>query len=157
VQRVSRPDSAFRGYQGTVAGGRVRKGDAIVAVPSGATSRVQRIVTFDGDREEASAGAAVTLTLADEIEAGRGTIFAHPEVAPPAVEHLTAHLVWMGEAPLDPGRGYLLRTPTALVPARVSGLRYRLDMVRLAETPAETLAKNDIGLAAIAVEQPVVV
>jgi len=155
VQRVSRPNSEFRGYQGTIAGGRVRVGDAVVALPSGETSRVARIVTFDGDLDEAGAGAAVTLTLADEIEAGRGTVLAHPDAPPPAVENLTAQLVWIGDAALDTGRSYLLRTLAGLVPARVAALRHRLDVVALAETPAETLAKNDIGLAAIAVERPV--
>ena len=112
VQRVSRPNSEFRGYQGTVAGGRVRVGDPIVAVPSGQARRVQRIATFDGNLDEASTGEAITLVLADEIEAGRGTIFAHPEAAPAVVESLTAHLVWMGEAALDLSRSYLLRTPS---------------------------------------------
>jgi bifunctional enzyme CysN/CysC len=157
VQRVSRPNSEFRGYQGTLAGGRVRVGDPIVAVPSGQASRVRRIATFDGDLEEASTGEAVTLVLADEIEAGRGTILAHPEAAPTVVESLTAHLIWMGEAALDLSRSYLLRTPSELVPARVSALKHRLDVAALAETPAETLAKNDIGVAAIAVERPVAV
>jgi bifunctional enzyme CysN/CysC len=157
VQRVSRPNSEFRGYQGTVAGGRVRVGDPIVAVPSGQASRVRRIATFDGDLDEASTGEAITLVLADEIEAGRGAILAHPEAAPAVVESLTARLVWMGDAALDLNRSYLLRTPTELVPARVSALKYRLDVVALAEMPAETLAKNDLGLAAIAVERPIAV
>jgi bifunctional enzyme CysN/CysC len=155
VQRVSRPNSEFRGYQGTLTGGRVRVGDPIVAVPSGQTSRVRRIATFDGDLEEAGTGEAITLVLADEIEAGRGTILAHPEATPVVVENLTAHLVWMGDAALDTSRGYLMRTPSALVPARVSALRHRFDVVQLTETPAETLAKNDIGLAAITVERPI--
>src|SRR5262249_14404611 len=155
VQRVSRPTSEFRGYQGTVAGGRIRVGEPVVSVPSGETSRVQQIVTFDGDLQEASAGDAITLVLADEIEAARGTILAHPETAPPVVENIAAHLVWMGDAPLDASRAYLVRTPTSTVPARISGVRHRLDVVQLAEARAETLEKNDIGLVAIALERPV--
>jgi len=157
VQRVSRPDADFRGYQGTVAGGRIRRGDPVVALPGGQPSRVAQIVTFDGEVDEAGTGEAVTLVLDREIEAGRGTVFACPDSPPACVDHLVARLVWLSETPLATGRELLMRQGTDLVPCRITALRNRLDIVRLAEDPATTLGPNDIGTAAIETARPVVV
>lgn len=157
VQRVCRPNLDFRGYQGTVAGGRVRRGDTVVALPGGQPSRITRIVTFDGDLEEAGVGEAVTLVLDREIEAGRGTVFACPENPPAAVDHLVARLVWLSDMPLATGRELLMRLGNDLVPCRITALRNRLDIVRLVEDPATMLETNDIGTASIATARPVVV
>ena len=157
VQRVSRPDAQFRGYQGTVVGGRAMRGDVIVALPSGQTSRIDRIVTFDGDLDEADPGQAVTLVLADDIEAGRGTVFAHADGAPPPVDKLVAEVVCMSDSGLSGSRDLLLRTRTLLVPVRVAAVRHRLDMVALAQEPARALAANEIGSVVLSTDQPIVV
>jgi bifunctional enzyme CysN/CysC len=157
VQRVCRTDAQFRGHQGTVAGGCVRRGDPIVALPGGQPSRIERIVTLDGDLEEAGSGQAITLVLADEIEASRGAVFAHPDAPPACVDHLVARLVWLSDMPLDVGRRLLMRQATGFVPCRITAVRSRLDVVRLAHDPATTLGVNEIGLVAIATDRPVIV
>jgi bifunctional enzyme CysN/CysC len=129
----------------------------IVALPSGQTSRIDRIVTFDGDLDQADPGQAVTLVLADDIEAGRGTVFAHGDGAPPAVDKLVAEIVCMSDAGLSGSRDLLLRTRTLLVPVRVAAVRHRLDMVALAQEPARALAANEIGSVVLATDQPIVV
>ncbi|WP_276199388.1 adenylyl-sulfate kinase [Chelatococcus sp. XZ-Ab1] len=157
VQRVSRSDPDFRGYQGTVAGGRVRRGDPVVALPGGQPSRIRQIVTFAGELEEAGPGEAVTLVLDREIEAGRGTVFACPDNPPACVNHVVVRLVWLSEMPLGTGRELLMRQGTDLVPCRITALRSRLDVVRMAENPATTLGANDIGTAVLETGRPVVV
>jgi bifunctional enzyme CysN/CysC len=157
VQRVSRPNSGFRGYQGSVAGGRIARGEPIVALPSGQPSRIERIITYDGDLEDAERGQAVTLVLADEIEAGRGTVFADPEFQPSCADHLVARLFWLSDVKLEIGRELLMRQPGGFVPCRVTAVRSRLDVVRLADDAAGTLGANDIGLVTIATDVPVVV
>lgn len=157
VQRVSRTDGQFRGYQGTIADGRIRRGDPIVALPSGQPSSLGRIVTCDGDLDEAEKGQAVTLVLSDEIEAGRGSVFAHPEAPPSCVEHMVARLVWLSDLKLELGRELMLRQATGFVPARITAVRSRLDVVRLVEDPAATLGTNDIGLVTIDTDRPIVV
>src|SRR5262245_11771311 len=157
VQRVSRTDGQFRGYQGTIADGHIRRGDPIVTLPSGQPSRIGRIVTCDGDLDEAESGQAVTLVLSDEIEAGRGSVFAHPEAPPSCVEHMVARLVWLSDMKLELGRELMLRQATDFVPARIAAVRSRLDVVRLVEDPAATLGTNDIGLVTIVTDRPIVV
>jgi bifunctional enzyme CysN/CysC len=157
VQRVSRSDSQFRGYQGSVAGGRIHRGDPIVALPSGQPSRIERIVTYDGDLEEAVSGQAITLVLADEIEAGRGTVFAHPDAPPACVDHLVARLVWMADTKLELDRELLMRHITGFLPCRITAVRSRLDVVQLVDGPAATLGANDIGFVIIRAERPVAV
>jgi bifunctional enzyme CysN/CysC len=157
VQRVSRPDSQFRGYQGSVAGGRIRRGDPIVALPSGQPSRVERIVTYDGDLEEAVSGQAITLVLADEIEAGRGTTFAHPDAPPACVDQMVARLVWMADTKLEADRELLMRHTTGFLPCRITAVRSRLDIVQLVDGSAATLEANDIGFVIITAERPATV
>ena len=128
VQHVMRPDLDFRGYQGTVAGGIVKVGDEILALPSGKRSRVERIVTFDGDLEIAFPPQAVTLTLTDEIDISRGDILVKPNNTPRMDTTFEAMVVWMHETPLREGRDYLLKTGTQLATAEASVLRYRFDV-----------------------------
>jgi bifunctional enzyme CysN/CysC len=156
VQRVSRPTSEFRGYQGTVGGGRARRGDAVVALPGGQASRIARIVTFDGDLDEAVAGQAVTVVLADDIEAGRGSVFAHADDPPPVIDKFVAEIVCMSERDVSGMRDLLLRTATMLVPARVAAVRHRLDVVSLTQEPAKSLATNEIGSIVLALDHPIV-
>lgn len=155
VQLVSRPSSDFRGYQGVVYRGRVKRGDPLIALPNGQTSRVARIVTFGGELDEAGPGEPVTLVLADEIEAGRGTVLAHPGDAPCVANSFTADLICIAgalSAPCD----LLLRTKTRLISVRLAALRHRLDVVTLAHDRVNTLNVNDIGRVVITSDQPIV-
>jgi bifunctional enzyme CysN/CysC len=155
VQWVNRPNLDFRGYAGTLASGRVAVGDSVVVASSGKLSRVERIVTFDGDRDRASAGDAVTLTLADEVDVGRGDILVPPLQRPEVADQFSAHLIWMNEEPLLPGRSYLLRVGTATVPAQVTTLKHKIDVNTLEQKPGRTLRLNEIGLCNLSTASPV--
>jgi bifunctional enzyme CysN/CysC len=149
VQWVNRPNLDFRGFSGTVASGAVQPGDAVVVSSSGRSSTVRRIATADGDLPRAVAGDAVTLVLADEIDAPRGEVFADPKRRPTVSSRFAAKLVWMAEEPLRLGRSYLLKSGARTVPASVTKLPHRIDVQTLAPTPAATLALNEIGLGEI--------
>lgn len=131
VQYVLRPNLNFRGYQGTVASGVIRKGDTIMAMPSGKTTTVERIVTFDGDLEEAVPPQAVTLTLADEIDISRGDMLVRPRNVPRRERLFEAMVVWMHDDPLNSGRTYTLKVGTQMVSAEVRDIRYRFDINQL--------------------------
>ena len=154
VQWVNRPNLDFRGFSGTIAGGRVRPGDSIVVAKSGKASKVARIVTQDGDLPEAVAGDAVTLTLADEVDISRGDVLAAPEARPAVSGQFAAHLLWMAEEELLPGRQYLLKLGTATVPASVSDLKHKIDVNTLAQQAGKTLALNEVGYCNFALSQP---
>jgi bifunctional enzyme CysN/CysC len=119
VQWVNRPNLDFRGFAGLIAEGTVKPGDAVRVVPSGKTSTVSRIVTLDGDLDEAVAGQSVTLTLADEIDCSRGDVIAAADAPPEAADQFEAAIVWMSDEPLIPGRGYWLKLATQTVSATV--------------------------------------
>ena len=128
VQWVNRPDLDFRGFSGTIAGGRVKPGDTVAVAKSGKTSKVTRIVTMDGDRPEAVAGDAITLTLADEVDISRGDVLADPQARPAVSDQFAAHLLWMADEELLPGRQYLLKLGTATVPVQMSALKHKIDV-----------------------------
>jgi bifunctional enzyme CysN/CysC len=155
VQWVNRPHLDFRGFAGTVASGRVRAGETIVVARSGAAATVRRIVTADGDREEARSGEAVTLTLAEDLDIARGDVLVHPHMRPSVADQLAAHLVWMGDEPLLPGRSYWMRIGTHWVPASVSTIKHKLDVQHLDPLAARTLALNEIGFCNLATAVPV--
>ena len=155
VQWINRPNLDFRGFVGTIASGRVAQGDEIVVAGSGRTSKVARIVTYDGDRAEAEAGDAVTLTLADEIDVARGDVFALPSARPQVATEFSADLIWMSDEPLRFGRSYLLKLATRTVPATVGALTYRLDINTFSRDEAMTLRLNEVGRATIALNAPV--
>ena len=146
VQWVNRPDLDFRGFCGTIASGRIRPGDELVVAGSGQQSRVKRIVTFDGDLEEAVADQAVTLTLEDEIDISRGDLLADSQARPAHADQLEAQLVWMHEEPLLPGRSYLIKLGTSTVPAQVSALKYKINVNTLEKLAGKTLQLNEIGV-----------
>ncbi|MDP1962804.1 MAG: adenylyl-sulfate kinase, partial [Reyranella sp.] len=147
--------SDFRGYAGTVLGGDIRPGDEIVVLPSGQRSRIARIVTKDGDLAEATNGQAVTLTLADDIDVARGDLLASTDDRPPELaDQLAAHLLWLDEAPMLPGRPYLMRLGPATVTATVSELKHQLDMDDGTHKAAKQLAANEIGFANLALDRP---
>jgi len=154
VQWVNRPHLDFRGFCGTVAAGTVRPGDEVRVAASGRTSRVARIVTMNGDLVEAVAGQAVTLTLEDEIDISRGDLLTTPDLPPLHTRHLQAHLVWLHDEPLQPGRSYLIKTATALIPGRVTALEYAVDINTLGKAPADTLGLNGIGVGTLELDRP---
>ena len=154
VQWVNRPNLDFRGFAGTLASGRVRPGDALAVAKSGRLSTVSRIVTLDGDRDEAVAGDAVTLTLSDEVDISRGDVLCDPHQRPEVSEQFAAHLLWMAEEELLPGRQYLLKLATSTVPATVSSLKHKVDVNTLEHLASRTLALNEVGYANFSLSQP---
>ncbi|MEI9889091.1 MAG: sulfate adenylyltransferase subunit CysN [Rhizomicrobium sp.] len=155
VQWVNRPNLDFRGFSGTVVGGRVRAGDTVAVAKSGKTSTVKRIVTMDGDLDEAAAGAAVTLVLADEIDISRGDVLSAPTARPDVSEQFAAHLLWMAEDELLPGRQYLMKLGTATVPVQITALKHKIDVNTLDQHAAKTLQLNEVGYGNFSTSQPV--
>jgi len=146
VQWVNRPNLDFRGFCGTIASGSIRPGDAVVVPSSGQLSRVKRIVTMDGDLEEAVAGQAITLTLEDEIDISRGDILSESQKRPDFADQFEAKLVWMHEEPLLPGRGYLIKSGAQTIPAQVTELKYKVNINTLEHQAGKTLGLNEIGI-----------
>jgi bifunctional enzyme CysN/CysC len=155
VQWVNRPNLDFRGYAGTVASGRIRRGDPIVVATSGQPSAVDRIVTYDGPLEEAAAGDAVTITLSDEVDVGRGDILAAPSARPEVADQFAALVIWMNREPLIPGRSYLVRVGTKIVPASITTIKHKIDVNTQESLAAHTLGLNDIGFCNVSTASPV--
>jgi bifunctional enzyme CysN/CysC len=155
VQWVCRPDQDFRGFAGTVAAGRVAPGDAIAVLPSGQRSRVARVVTAEGDLAQANAGQAVVLTLEDEIDASRGDVIATAARAPEIADQFAAHLLWMGDRPLLPGRPYWLRIGAREVGAQVTEIKHRVDVNTQEELAAKSLELNEVGYCNLYLDQAV--
>lgn len=147
VQWVNRPDQDFRGFSGTVASGSIRTGDTVTVAGSGASATLARIVTADGEREEARAGDAVTLVLDRETDIARGDVMSGAKDRPEVTDQFAAKLLWMGEDALMPGRSYLIKSGAATVPASVSALKHRIDINTYQPVPATKLELNEIGLA----------
>jgi bifunctional enzyme CysN/CysC len=154
VQYVNRPNLNFRGYCGTLASGEVKPGDAITVLPSGKTSRVQSIVTYEGELEAAYAPMAVTLTLEDEIDISRGDLLVRTGEEPQVLEHFEAELVWMAEEPLVPGKTYLLKLGPNQVNAQVTALHYKTQVNTLERQPTASLELNEIARVEIQLEKP---
>jgi bifunctional enzyme CysN/CysC len=155
VQWVCRPHQDFRGFAGTIAAGTVAPGDGVVVLPSGRRSTVARIVTTDGDLPAAAAGQAVTLTLADEIDASRGDVIAAAAAPPEVSDQFAAHLLWMGDQPLLPGRPYLLKIGTRTVGASVTEIKHKVDVNTQDELAAKHLELNEVGVCNLHLDQPV--
>lgn len=155
VQWVNRPNLDFRGFAGLIASGTVRPGDAVRIVPSGKTSTVQSIETFDGQLDEAVAGQSITLTLADEVDCSRGDVIAAADDPPQASDQFSATIVWMDEEELKPGRGYWLKIGSQMVTATVQPPKYEIDVNSLDHLAAKTLGLNAIGVAEFATDRPI--
>ena len=157
VQFVNRPNLDFRGFSGTVASGVFRKGDAITAMPSGKTSHIKSIVTYDGELEQAFATMEVTLTLTDEIDISRGDIIVGQHQAVPSVaDKFKASIVWMTEQPMTPGRQYIIKLSTRSVSGSISLIHHRIDVNTLEHQDANELKLNEIGSCTVAVNAPLV-
>ena len=156
VQRVNRPDASFRGYSGTVASGVVRPGDRVRALPSGLAATVERIVTMDGDLDEAFAPMAVTLTLDGDIDVGRGDVLSGTDRLAHISDTFDATLVWLAEAPMVPGRQYIVKHGARQLFGRVQTLRHRIDVNTLEQSPAPELRLNEIGHVRFVLAEPVV-
>jgi len=155
VQWVNRPHQDFRGFAGTLVAGSVAPGDAVVVLPSGRRSTVARVLGPDGDVARAAAGEATTLTLADEIDVSRGDVIASADAPPQVADQFAAHLLWMGEQRLLPGRPYWLKLGTRTVSATVSALKHKIDVNTQAELAATHLELNEVGYVNLSLDQPV--
>jgi bifunctional enzyme CysN/CysC len=156
VQSVSRPNQDFRGFAGQIASGTLRTGDAVRVLPSGRTTRIARIVTADGDLDQAVAGQSVTLTFADDVDCSRGDVIAALANSPEVADQFEATIVWMDEQEMLPGRGYWLKIGTRIVTATVHEPKYEINVNTLDHLAAKTLALNGIGVAEIATDREIV-
>ena len=145
VQWVNRPHLDFRGYAGTVASGKIRRGDEVVIHPSGRHAHVARIVTAGGDLETAHEGDAVMLTFAEEVDVSRGDVIALPAAAPSIADQIAARLIWFDEEPMLPGRAYTLKCGCQTTTATVSSLKYKLNVDNLDHVAGKTLELNEAG------------
>ncbi len=155
VQYVIRPNLDFRGFAGTIASGIIRKGDEVVALPSGRKSKVKSIVTFDGELEEAFAPMAVTVTLTDEIDISRGDMLVHAADQPHIANQIEVMTVWMSDKPFVPGRTYTLKQTTRQLSAEISAIRYGVDVNTLEHKPITQLGLNEVGHLQLSLTQPI--
>jgi bifunctional enzyme CysN/CysC len=153
VQYVNRPNLNFRGYCGTIAAGIVRKGDMITVLPSGKSSRIKSIVTFDEELEQAYTPMAVTLTLENEIDISRGDLLVHAENLPTARDSVMATVVWMSEATMLPGKQYDFKHASKFLSGQISSIVHKTDVNTLEHKPASVLELNEIGLCEITFNQ----
>jgi bifunctional enzyme CysN/CysC len=154
VQYVIRPNQQFRGFAGTVASGSVRVGDEVLSLPSGTGSTVKEIVTFDGSREEALAGDAVTITLTSEIDVSRGDMLVRRKNTPTVADRLEAYVCWMHDEPMTPGRSYVMLHTSREVPAFVERIEYRVDIDTMHRERTSSLGLNEIGRVELVTAKP---
>lgn len=156
VQYVNRPNLDFRGYCGTLTSGIIRPGDEVTVLPSGKSSKVKSIVTYEGEIEEAFPPMAVTLTLEDEIDISRGDILVHSDAVPETTNRFDSMVVWMSEEPLQKGRQYEVKLNTTRIAGGISNVHYRVDVNTLEQSDSATLELNEIACCEITLERPVV-
>jgi len=155
VQWVNRPNGEFRGLCGQIVSGSVRPGDRVRVLPGGRESAVARIVTAGGDLPAAVAGQSVTLTLASEVDVGRGDVIAAADAAPQVADQFEATIVWLHEEPMLQGRTYLMKCGTRTVSATLTPLKHKINVNTLEHTAAERLELNDIGVCELELDQPI--
>ncbi|MDP3549091.1 MAG: sulfate adenylyltransferase subunit CysN [Novosphingobium sp.] len=156
VQWVNRPNLDFRGFSGLIATGSVKPGDDIRVLPSGKTSKVTRVVTLDGDLDQAVAGQSVTLCLADEVDCSRGDVISLADNPPQAADQFEATVVWLNDEAMVPGRAYWLKLATQTVSATVQSPKYVVNVNTMEHLAAKTLELNAIGVAELATDKSVV-
>jgi sulfate adenylyltransferase subunit 1 len=154
VQRVLRPDHTFRGFAGQIASGTVRRGDAITVLPSNRSAKIERIVTWDGDLDEAIAPLSVTLVLDRELDISRGDLIVASEAQATVARSAKAAMVWMDQRPLDLNHRYLLKHTSHTVPVFLSSIDYRTNLATLTRESAQTLQMNDIGAVSLNLLRP---
>jgi bifunctional enzyme CysN/CysC len=155
VQWVCRPDQNFRGFAGMLAAGEARPGMEVAVLPSGRRSRIARVVAAGGDLESARAGQAVVLTLADEIDASRGDVIVAAADPAEVSDQFAAHLLWMDDAPLLPGRPYLMKIGARTVGATVTEIKHKIDVNTQEELAAKHLELNEVAQANLYLDQAV--
>jgi bifunctional enzyme CysN/CysC len=155
VQWVNRPNLDFRGFSGLITSGTVRPGDTIRVMPSSRTTQVTSISTFDGDLDEAGAGESVTLVLADEIDVSRGDLLCAESEAACIADQFEAHVIWMHEHVMVPGRPYLAKLGSCSVGVNIATPKYRIDVNTHDHLAAKTLGLNEIGVAVITTDRPI--
>lgn len=156
VQYVLRPDADFRGYSGKIASGIVRRGDRVMVLPSGHTSRIARIVTYDGDLDEAFAPQSVTLTLEDEIDLSRGEMLVLPDDLPHVGHRFRAMMVWMDEEPLDRSKAFYLKHTTRTTRAHVGTIHHRVEINAGEAVEADGMKLNEIALVSLVTDSPLI-
>jgi bifunctional enzyme CysN/CysC len=155
VDWVNRPHLDFRGFSGTIVGGTVRPGDAVRVLPGGQRSRVARLVSSDGDLEETVAGQSITITLTDEIDLSRGDVLCAGADPAAVADQFEAHVVWMHEHEMLPGRPYLMRIGARTVGLTIGAPKYKVNVNTLEHVAAKTLALNEVGVCNVSVDQPI--
>jgi len=155
VQWVNRPNLDFRGFSGLISSGAIKPGDAVRIVPSGKTSTIKSIVTFDGGLDEAVSGQSVTLTLTDEVDCSRGDVIAVADNPPEASDQFESTLVWMSDEALKPGRGYWLKLASQTVTATVQEPKYEVNVNTMQHMAAKTLELNSIGVVELQTDKPI--
>jgi bifunctional enzyme CysN/CysC len=155
VQWVNRPNLDFRGFAGTVASGALAVGDDVLVAASRKPAKIARIVTMDGDLDRAIAGQAVTVVLDREVDLSRGDVLTHAGETPEFSNQFQARIIWMHDQPALPGRSYLLKIGSQLVPASITDLKYRTNVNTLEQSPAKTLELNEVGTLTIATDKPI--
>ena len=155
VQYVLRPNLDYRGFSGEVVSGVVKKGDPITVLPSGHTSRVKAIDTFDGELEEAFAPQSVTIRLEDEVDVSRGDMLVKTGAEPTTLRTFDAMVVWMSETALDPAKQYLIKHTTRYVRCNVDAVQWKLDLETMTEESSDALALNDIGRLTLTAHRPI--
>ncbi|WP_116808457.1 sulfate adenylyltransferase subunit CysN [Steroidobacter cummioxidans] len=155
VQWVNRPNQDFRGFAGTIASGVIRKGDSIRVLPSGRTSKVARIVTHNGDLEQAVAGQSITLTLTDEVDISRGDVIAAAESPPAVADQFQATIIWMHEEAMLPGRPYLIKLGSRIVTGSITAPKYKVNVNTLEHLAAKQLELNEIGVCNLSLDRAV--
>jgi bifunctional enzyme CysN/CysC len=155
VQWVNRPNLDFRGFSGQIAAGTIKPGDRIKTLPSGRQSTIDRIVTADGDLDEAFAGQSVTLTLSDEVDSSRGDVIVSADDPAEVSDQFQVRILWMSDTPLLPGRRYLLKIGAKTVTATINAPKYGIDINTLNDVPAKTLELNQIGVTTLSLDQAI--
>ena len=155
VQWVNRPNLDFRGFSGTIASGTIKPGDEVITIPSGKRSTVERIVTMSGDLPSAGEGQAITLTLADEIDISRGDIICGVDNPAEQSDQFQAHILWMTEKKLFPGRGYLMKTNNNTTPFSITDLKHKVDVNNFSHEAGKTLDLNEVGVCNLSLGQPI--
>ncbi len=155
VQWVNRPNSEFRGFSGTIASGTVKPGDELILIPSGKRSRIERIVTYDGDLPLASEGQAITLTLKDEIDISRGDILCSADNPASQTDQFAAHILWMSDDPLLPGRQYIIKSNNSSTRGVVTDLKYKININSFSHEAGKTLELNEVGVCNLSLGKPI--